>query len=206
MPSPTSPMKGDAMKKLMMVAMLVLVATIGLAACSSPAEETSQGESQKTTEAYSESATKAVPYPLEEMKEGGWLERQNLKERLIRYSDPAKLSYIYLFSGQGQLMASYPVKGKVSNASSQMTTSQVVNDYCNSACDEWVATDAPMDDGTWGPSEDAIFFFTPEGVMVQWNSLYVLSDSPLDLTTQPVLVYNTGSKPTSVGDKAMYGG
>ena len=103
-------------------------------------------------------------------------------------------------------MASYPVKGKVSNASSQMTTSQVVNDYCNSACDEWVATDAPMDDGTWGPSEDAIFFFTPEGVMVQWNSLYVLSDSPLDLTTQPVLVYNTGSKPTSVGDKSLYGG
>ena len=67
MPSPTSPMKGDAMKKLM-IGMLVLVATFGLAACSSPAEETSQGESQKTTEAYTESATKAVPYPLDTMR------------------------------------------------------------------------------------------------------------------------------------------
>ncbi len=194
------------MKKFMTAILVALVATFGLAACSSPAEQTSQGESQKTTEAYTESATKAVPYPLEQMKQGGWLERQNLRERLIRYSDPNKLSYIYLFSAQGQLMANYTVKGKVSNASSQMTTSQVVNDYCGSGCQEWVATDAPMDDGTWGPSEDAIFFYTPEGVMIQWNSLYVLSDSPLDLTTQPVLVYNTSSKPTSVGDKSLYGG
>jgi len=197
-------MKGDAMKKIMIVAMLVLVATFGLAACS-PAEETAQGKSQATTEEYSSAATKAVPYPLKEMKAGGWLERQNLRERLIRYSDPSKLSYIYLFSAQGQLMANYTVKGKVSNTSSQLTTSETVNDYCGSGeCK--IATPAPMDDGTWGPSEDAIFFFTPEGVMIQWNSLYVLSDSPLDLTTQPVLIYNTGSKPTSVGDESLYGG
>jgi len=201
-----SPLKGDPMKKFMTIIVAALVVTLGLAACSSPAEETSQGESQKTTEAYTESATKAVPYPLDKMNEGGWLERQNLRERLVRYSDPNKLSYIYLFSAQGQLMSNYTVKGKVSNASSQMTTSQVVNDYCGSGCQEWVATDAPMDDGTWGPSEDAIFFFTPEGVMIQWNGPYVLSDSPLDLTTQPVLVYNTGSKPSSVGDKSLYGG
>jgi hypothetical protein len=191
------------MKKLMLV-VLVLVATFGLVACS-PEKETAQGKSQETTEAYSSAATKAVPYPLEEMKGGGWLERQNLRERLIRYSDPAKLSYIYMFSAQGQLMANYTVKGKISNASSQLTTSETVNDYCGSGeCK--IATPAPMDDGTWGPSEDAIFFFTPEGVMIQWNSLYVLSDSPLDLTTQPVLVYNTGSKPTSVGDESLYGG
>ena len=203
MPSPTSPMKGDAMKKIMIV-LVVLVASFGLAACS-PAEETSQGKSQQTTEEYTSAAVKAVPYPLKEMKAGGWLERQNLRERLIRYSDPSKLSYIYLFSGQGQLMANYTVKGKVSNTSSQLTTSETVNDYCGSGeCK--IATPAPMDDGTWGPSEDAIFFYTPEGVMIQWNSLYVLSDSPLDLTTQPVLVYNTGSKPTSVGDKSLYGG
>jgi len=201
-----SPLKGDPMKKFMTIIVAALVVTLGLSACSSPAEETSQGKSQETTEAYTEAATKAVPYPLEKMKEGGWLERQNLRERLIRYSDPNKLSYIYLFSAQGQLMSNYTVKGKVSNASSQMTTSQVVNDYCGSSCQEWVATDAPMDDGTWGPSEDAIFFFTPEGVMIQWNGPYVLSDSPLNLTTQPVLVYNTGSKPSSVGDKSLYGG
>jgi hypothetical protein len=192
------------MKKFMTAILVALVVTVGLTACS-PSKETSQGKSQETTEAYTESATKAVPYPLEQMKSGGWLERQNIRERLIRYSDPNKLSYIYLFSAQGQLMSNYTVKGKVSNASSQMTTSEVVNDYCGTG-ECHIATPAPMDDGTWGPSEDAIFFFTPEGVMIQWNGPYVLSDSPLNLTTQPVLVYNTGSKPSSVGDKSLYGG
>ncbi len=194
------------MKKRFIIALVALPLLVSvLASCSGPTDS-SQRKSQRTTEQYTESATKTVPYPLQEMEQGGWLERRNLRERLVRYSDPNKLSYIYLFSQQGQLMANYTVKGKVSNTSSQMTTSEVVNDYCGSGCQEYVATPAPMDDGTWGPSEDAIFFFTPDGVMIQWNGPYVLSDAPLNLTTQPVLVYNTGSKPSSVADKSQYGG
>lgn len=187
----------------------VLFACIGLfaGACSSgPKEDSAQGATQKVTEEYSKAAVEAVPYPLEEMKDGGWLERMNLRERLIRYSDSSKISYIYLFSDQGQLMANYTVKGKVSNASSQMTTAQTVDDYCGSGNYCPMAIDAPMDDGTWGPSEDAIFFYTTDGVMIQtpWN--YILSDAPLDLTTQPLLVYNTGSEPSSVADEKNYGG
>jgi hypothetical protein len=140
------------------------------------------------------------------MKEGGWLERMNLRERHIRYSDPNKISYIYLFSDQGQLMANYTVKGKVSNTSSQMTTATQLVDSCGSGCKSLIGIEAPMDDGTWGPSEDAIFFFTTDGVMIQWPGEYVLADAPLDLTTQPVLVYNTGSEPTSIADKDNYGG
>lgn len=187
----------------------VLVACIGLiaGACSSgPKEDSAQGATQKITEEYSKAAVEAVPYPLEAMKDGGWLERMNLRERLIRYSKADKISYIYLFSDQGQLLANYTVKGKVSNTSSQMTTSQTVDDYCGSGEYCPMAIDAPMDDGTWGPSEDAIFFFTTDGVMVQWPGQYVLADAPLDLTTQPVLVYNTGSKPSSVADEKQYGG
>ena len=196
-------MNGDAMKKMLLV-VLVLVATIGLVACS-PEKETAQGKSQATTEAYSESATKAVPYPLETMKQGGWLERMNIRERLIRFSDPNKISYITLLTKSGQVFATFTVKGKVSNTSSQLTTSETVNDYCGSGeCK--IATPAPMDDGTWGPSEDAVFFFDTAGVYHQWPGEYLLSDAPQDLSTPPVLVYNTGSKPTSVGDEAMYGG
>ena len=191
------------MKKLMMmIVLVVLVATLG--ACS-PAEETAQGKSQATTEAYSESATKAVPYPLEEMKEGGWLERMNIRERLIRFSDPNKISYITLITKGGQVFANFTIKGKVSNTSSQLTTSETVNDYCGSGeCK--IATPAPMDDGTWGPSEDSIFFFDTAGVYHQWPGEYLLSDAPQDLSSPPVLVYNTSSKPTSVGDESMYGG
>ena len=108
MPSPTSPMKGDAMKKLISVVMIVLVASFGLVACS-PAKETAQGKSQATTEQYTESATKAVPYPLEEMKQGGWLERMNIRERLIRFSDPNKISYITLIT-KGRSLRPSPLR------------------------------------------------------------------------------------------------
>lgn len=204
MPSPTSPMKGDAMKKMMMIVLVMLVASFGLVACS-PAKETAQGKSQATTEEYTQSATKAVPYPLEEMKQGGWLERMNIRERLIRFSDPNKISFITLLTKSGQVFATFTIKGKVSNTSSQLTTSETVNDYCGSGeCK--IATPAPMDDGTWGPSEDSIFFFDTAGVYHQWPGEYLLSDAPQDLSTPPVLVYNTSSKPTSVGDESMYGG
>lgn len=176
------------------------------ASCSGEGEASTQEKSQNITEEYSQAAEKAVLYPLEEMKEGGWLERMNLRERHIRYSDPNKISYIYLFSDQGQLMANYTVKGKVSNTSSQMTIATQLVDSCGSGCKSLIGIEAPMDDGTWGPSEDAIFFFTTDGVMIQWPGEYVLADAPLDLTTQPVLVYNTGSSPTSVADKDNYGG
>lgn len=178
-----------------------------ITACSGgPQKGSAQEQTEKVTEEYSQAALKAVPYPLEAMKAGGWLERRNISERLQRYADPNKLSYIYLFSQQGQLMANYTVKGKVSNTSSQLTTAQRVIDGCGSGEYCGLAIDAPMDDGTWGPSEDAIFFFTTDGVMVQWNGPYVLADAPLDLTSKPLLVYNEGSKPTSVADEKNYGG
>ena len=192
------------MKKFMTTILVALVATLGLAACS-PAKETAQGKSQATTEEYTKAATQAVPYPLEVMKTGGWLERMNIRERLIRFSDPNKISYITLITKNGSVFANYTVKGKVSNASSQLTTSETVNDYCGSSeCK--IATSAPMDDGPWGPSEDAIFFFDTAGVYHQWPGEYLLSDAPQDVSTPPVLVYNTSSKPTSVGDKSQYGG
>jgi len=182
----------------------VAVFSFGAVACTDDKQDNSaQEQTEQDTDDLSRAAVNAVPYPLEEMRQGAWLERVNLRERLLRYNDPNKISYIYLFSGQGQLMANYTVQGKVSQVASQLTTSQVQSpDLCGSGCLEREMMDAPLDDGTWGPSEDAIFFFTEEGVMVQWNGQYVLADAPLELTTQPVLVYNTSSRPTSTAEAA----
>ncbi|MBP7629358.1 MAG: hypothetical protein KA758_02805 [Acidimicrobiales bacterium] len=202
-------MKSNPKSKKKFLWLIPLIAILALVAgCSDagPKGGSTQDKSQNETEEYSAAAIKAVPYPMEAMKAGGWLERKNLSERLQRYADPNKLSYIYLFSQQGQLMANYTVKGKVSNASSQLSTATQVIDGCGRDSYCAFGIEAPMDDGTWGPSEDAIFFFTTDGVMVQWTGEYVLSDAPLDMTSAPLLVYNEGSKPTSVADEESYGG
>lgn len=193
-------------KYLWLAPVIAILAFVAACSDAGPKKESAQKQTQNVTEEYTKAAIKAVPYPLDAMRAGGWLERKNLSERLQRYADPNKLSYIYLFSQQGQLMGNYTVKGKVSNTSSQLTTSTQIIDGCGSG--EYCAFgfEAPMDDATWGPSEDAIFFFTTDGVMVQWNGPYVLADSPLDMTSKPLLVYNEGSKPTSVADEGSYGG
>ncbi|MBP9738151.1 hypothetical protein KBD20_00510 [Candidatus Saccharibacteria bacterium] len=193
-------------KFLWLIPLFAIVALVAACTDAGPKEGSTQDKSQAETEEYSSAAIKAVPYPMEAMKAGGWLERKNLSERLQRYADPNKLSYIYLFSAQGQLMGNYTVKGKVSSASSQMSTATQVIDGCGRDTYCAFGVEAPMDDGTWGPSEDAIFFFTTDGVMVQWTGEYVLSDAPLDMTSKPLLVYNEGSKPSSVGDESSYGG
>lgn len=190
-----------------LMALLALIFVAG--ACTGPggpSDDSAQGQSQDESEKIAQAARDAVPYPLEEMRASAWLERMNLKERLLRYADANKISYIYLMSEQGQLMGNYTVKGKVSNTSSQMTTNTQIIDGCGR--DEYCAFgfDSPMDDGTWGPSEDAIFFYTTEGVMIQWNGPYVLADAPLDMTSTPVLVYNTSSEPTSVVNEETFGG
>ena len=50
--------------------------------------------------------------------------------------------------------------------------------------------ESPGLDGSYGPSEDAIFFFTAENpdVPVIWKGDYLVSGVPMNIRTQPVLV------------------
>jgi len=48
---------------------------------------------------------------------------------------------------------------------------------------------SPAEDGSYGTNGDAIFFFTTEGVYVEWRGDYMLCDQPLKLSTTPELVY-----------------
>jgi len=121
------------------------------------------------------------------------LERTNLKERLVRFNDPNKVSYIYLINF-GKVMGFYPIKGKVSSVNSKLTTGeQVVYDpFCDSyggavSCGKTV--ESPQLDGSYGTNGDAIFFFTTENVYVEWKGDYMLVDQPLQMATPPALIY-----------------
>lgn len=175
---------------------------VPLAACDKPTPDNSaQSKGQAQTEqAFSQQST-AVPYPVDALKDS--LERRNLKEKLLRYNNPSKISYIYLLSQTGGIYSFFTIKGKVSSNSSQMTTDQLIQTKCHSSngCND-VTVNAPGDDGSYGPNEDGIFFFTTDGVMVTWNGPYLLTDAPLKVNAQNlVLQYQDGSKPTSTGTR-----
>lgn len=115
------------------------------------------------------------------------LERANISKRLTTFSDPNKISYIYLVS-YGRVMAFYTVKGKITSGSKRLTASQQIirdSDYNQGS---YSVIDAPELDGTYGNSNPYVYFWTTSGVYVQWSGDYMLADQPLQLSTAPELV------------------
>jgi hypothetical protein len=176
------------------VAAAALLVVISLAACEkSDSNAQTRGQDQ-TEQAFNQQET-AVPYPVDQLKDS--LERRNLKEHLLRYNNPSKISYIYLLADTGGIYTFFTIKGKVSSNQSQMTTENLIVRRCWSGNCESAVVNAPGDDGSYGPNEDGIFFFTTDGVLITWNGKYLLSDAPLKVNAaNMVLTYTDGSKPT----------
>jgi hypothetical protein len=178
---------------------LVLVACLVLTACTHSSSG-AQSTGQALTEQAFQQQSSAVPYPADKLNDS--LERRNVRERLLRYNNPSKISYIYLLSSTGGIYAYFTVKGKVTSNSSQLTTDQLVYRYCrDSSCSDNVVS-APGDDGSYGPNEPGIFFFTTDNVLVTWDGPYLLTDAPMKVNAATVpLEYVNGSKPSSVGGR-----
>jgi hypothetical protein len=155
-----------------------------------------QGQ-QQTVDAFNKQE-KAEPYPATKLTDS--LERKNLIEKALRYNNPSKISYIYLLSNTGGIYAYFTIKGKVSSNSSQLTTSQfLIYDQGGSGGGNSVV-DAPGDDGSYGPDEPGIFFFTTSNVMVTWDGPYLLLDAPMKVNAAGVtLTLPDGSVPSSTG-------
>lgn len=123
------------------------------------------------------------------------LERINIKKRLETFDQPNKVSYIYLISF-GKVMSFYTIKGKVTSGGKRLTAQTVNIDNCGNVtnvgiqtpCSGSYSVERPELDGTYGSSNPYIFFWTTDGVYVQWSGDYMLVDQPLQLTTQPELV------------------
>lgn len=168
--------------------------------------DSSQTTSQNLTNDYTNAATGTVPYPLSDMKAGGWTERKALAEHLKRQNNSKALRYIVLMTQQGQVIAQYPVQGLVFDPNSQMTTSQVVNGCGSSSCG--AVTDAAGDNGTWGPEAGSAAFFTTSGVEIQIPASvwWVESDAPLNLTTKPLITYDASATPSVSAGGVSVGG
>lgn len=158
-----------------------------------------QKQAQDMTAAYSKSAQDAVPYPLSEMKDGGWTERRLLREHLLRQNDPNGTRYVVWLTDQGQVIQNFTIKGMVFHPDSSMTNADTVTSCPNgssTACG--LTVEAPGDNGTWGPEAGTAAFFTTGGVEIQLprGAIWIETDAPLNLTSKPLLTYNVDAKPS----------
>jgi hypothetical protein len=130
----------------------------------------------------------AVPYPEAQLRSS--VERQNLARRLLEFNKKDKIGYVYILSF-GKFIGYYVIKGKVSSNSSQMTNQTWITKWtCPGGCSDSVGpVDAAGDDGSFGPSEPGIFFFTAAGALIQTDSNYIYSDQPFSINADlPQLV------------------
>lgn len=171
------------MKKLLFVPLIAAIVFVG-AGCEYD-EGTASVEQEKTEENQSVLLEKQPPVKLD------WsLERENINKRTTLWNDENKVSYIYLVN-YGKVMAFYTIKGKVSSVNSQITNpEQLAHKYYSYAGANFIegVLPSPAEDGSYGTNGDAIFFFTTEGVYVEWAGDYMLADEPLQLTTPPELI------------------
>lgn len=157
------------------------VVVLTLTACSGPTSD------QKAKRENYESAQKAAPFPSGVVAKNP-TELMNVKEKLIRDSDPNRLSYVYLLSMDGKVISHFVAKGKISSADSQMLPDYEYRDVCGDGCSNWQIVNAAGDDATYGAREPGIFFFTPEGMLVTWSGDYVQFDRPMKVNTPISLV------------------
>lgn len=175
------------MKKFLFIPALLSV--LALAACNLPTEiqNTTRVEQQQTEDNQHKMAD-SVPLPHLETS----LERKNLVKRLEHNNKEGLTGYIYLINF-GKIMGYYTVAGKVSSLNSYLTGSEKFvkspSGGCAS-CNEWNLVESPDLDGAYGFNDTGIFFFTTEGVYVEWKGDYLWTDQPLKLAQPPEFIQN----------------
>lgn len=171
--------------------LIILALPILLAGCDAPApkpESTARVE-MRQNEATQQRLSAAVPAPVVKTS----IERKNLKRRIERINTENMVSYVYLLSQTGKVVAYYTINGKVSSLNSYLTAMERVEKVDegwkgNGCPPTYVTLEAPDLDGSYGKNIEGVFFFTTEGAYVEWNGQYIWSDQPLKIDQQPELI------------------
>lgn len=141
-----------------------------------------QNQEQNLTEQNQSNLDKAQPVPQLQTS----LERANLIKKLNFTNNANQIGYVYLLGQNGQVVANYTIKGKVSSLNSLLTTPQQIQ--CPGNNNSCLTTVSPDLDGSYGSNPDGIFFFTTSGAYVEWAGPYMYASQPLNITTPVTLV------------------
>jgi len=131
------------------------------------------------------------------------LAREAIARRLKELDQKNAISYIYLVSDSGKVIAYYTVSGVVQSLNSYLTAMEQVVEVerkqtvADNNKTELVTMEAPDNDGTFGKNPDGIFFFTTEGARVEWNGKFLWVSQPMKLSQQPELIQVLKDKPSA---------
>lgn len=149
-------------KKIATVALVGLVSVGAMTGCAVKSEELKNRETLQNQSAKTDS-----------------LELKNLAAKRDLENNPDTTRYVYAMN-YGQIVGYWVAKGKISSSGSQIAPEQDLIKLYEGQTDRFIL-DSAKDDGSYGESDPGIFFFTPEGNMIETSLDYVVSTQPMTL-------------------------
>lgn len=148
--------------------------------CDARTPQTSLSGAQQVT------STQKVP----KNSKGKTVEQQNIEDRIKVTTDPTKVLWIHLIALDGKILRRMPVRNKVTSSGKRLEPTHAVNGWesdCPTLSVSGYSTDELLEaDGTYGSSDNYIYWFDPMGRYHQWGTAgglgYLLTDYPIDLT------------------------
>lgn len=120
-------------------------------------------------------------------------EIDNIGQRRLLYGKPGQISYVVLLAGP-VVVDYFTVDGKCTSSKKRLLPGEKLVAITNGTDGDGnykykgAALAVQSDDGTYGSSAEYIYCFTTDGRYVQWNGAYDVSDKPIELTMQPLVV------------------
>ncbi|HEU0085376.1 MAG TPA: hypothetical protein VFQ59_00225 [Candidatus Paceibacterota bacterium] len=115
-------------------------------------------------------------------------EQQNIIDRLRVTTDPAKVMWIHLIALDGNILRRMPVKNKVTSSGKRLEpviAADANGHFLNVPGKDAETAEMLQADGTFGSSDNYIFWFDPTMRYHQWGTAgglgYLLTDYPINL-------------------------
>ncbi len=140
-------------------------------------------------------------FTIPENSRGNTSEQQNIIDRLKVTTDPTKVLWIHLIALDGEIIQRMPVAHKVTSSGKRLepisaaSSAEYGYDYPlvrGGNGTTYETSELIQPDGTFGSSDNYIFWFDPQHRYHQWGTAgglgYLLTDYPIDLTNPQDLV------------------
>lgn len=175
------------MKKLLNILALGLSLSISIVSCDIPSEKPAQPQ-KSSSGAETVDIQKQFKIPVN--AQGNTSEQQNVMDKNRITSDPTKIMWMHLVDYNGRMYLRTPVRSKITSShkrlepiscSAGLCGGEYQTSYGPKTPNGYRTTELIQIDGTYGQSDEYVYWFDPMGHYFQKGNGYILSDIPIDI-------------------------
>ena len=171
----------------------LIIALLGLSFLASCGEINNK-QTPQISSSGAETMNVSAQFSIPKNANGNTAEQQNIIDRQKITSDPTKIMWMHLVDLNGRIYLRTPVRGKITSSSKRLEPvscsagfvgGEYQNGYGAKSPGGYRTTELLQIDGTYGSSDQYVYWFDPRGYYYQYGVGYILSDIPIN-TKEPI--------------------